>query len=53
MKLSFLLQASKNKLAELDYARHMPEAYVKRMKRLNPLREFDNRLGAPKITITR
>ncbi|KAI6241784.1 KOW domain-containing protein [Aphelenchoides fujianensis] len=50
MRPSLLLRARRF-YEELDYARHMPKAYVERMRRHEPLRVFDNRFGAPKLTI--
>ncbi|KAI6181682.1 KOW domain-containing protein [Aphelenchoides besseyi] len=51
MRLSLVVRLPRRLYAELDYARHMPKSYVDRAKRHVPMREFDNRLGAPKITI--
>ncbi|CAD5209597.1 unnamed protein product [Bursaphelenchus xylophilus] len=50
MKISRVFHTAPKKYARLDYARHMPKEYVNKMKRVEPLKEFDNRLGAPKIT---
>ncbi|CAD5206626.1 unnamed protein product [Bursaphelenchus okinawaensis] len=43
-------RAATRKYVDYDYARHMPKRYVDKMKRTVPFKEFDNRLGAPKMT---
>jgi len=37
----------KHPYANLDYARHMPKAYVEKMKRTIQRKVYDNRFGAP------
>jgi large subunit ribosomal protein L24 len=49
MFLSKTLSAPKRAYTQLDYARHMPKAYVERMKRTIPRKIYDNRFGAPPI----
>ncbi|KAF7639994.1 KOW domain-containing protein [Meloidogyne graminicola] len=43
------LSAPRRSYVDLDYARHMPKAYVERMKRTVPMRVYDNRFGAPPV----
>uniref|UniRef100_A0A7E4VS08 Large ribosomal subunit protein uL24m n=1 Tax=Panagrellus redivivus TaxID=6233 RepID=A0A7E4VS08_PANRE len=49
MNFSRLSLVPRRVYAELDYARHMPQSYVNRMKRTVPRKVYDNRFGAPKI----
>ncbi|CAK5116037.1 unnamed protein product [Meloidogyne enterolobii] len=44
-----ILSAPKRNYVNLDYARHMPKAYVDRMKRHVPTKVYDNRFGAPPV----
>uniref|UniRef100_A0A1I8BMP3 Large ribosomal subunit protein uL24m n=1 Tax=Meloidogyne hapla TaxID=6305 RepID=A0A1I8BMP3_MELHA len=44
-----ILSGAKRYYLNLDYARHMPKAYVDRMKRHVPTKVYDNRFGAPPI----
>jgi large subunit ribosomal protein L24 len=49
MFLSKFLSVPKRAYTQLDYARHMPKAYVERMKRTIPRKIYDNRFGAPSV----
>jgi hypothetical protein len=52
MRLSLLARLPKKRFyTDLDYVRHMPKSYVDRMNRNVPMRDFDNRYGAPMIRI--
>jgi large subunit ribosomal protein L24 len=46
---SKMLFAPKRTYAQLDYAMHMPKAYVERIKRTVPRKIYDNRFGAPPV----
>lgn len=51
MKLSLAFRLPRRFYTELDYARHIPQAYVNRSEKKVPLRDFDNRFGAPMIRV--
>ena len=50
MLYSTALHAPKRAYAQLDYARHMPKAYIEQMRRNVPRKIYDNRFGAPPVT---
>ncbi|KAI1720937.1 KOW motif domain-containing protein [Ditylenchus destructor] len=52
MRLSRIL-AARRFYAELDYARHFPQAYVDRLKRTVPRKVYDAGVGAPPVIMWR
>ncbi|EFP12472.1 hypothetical protein CRE_29504 [Caenorhabditis remanei] len=49
MITSRVLRLPRKPFVDLDYARHMPAAYVERVKRTVPRKVFGDRFGAPDI----
>ncbi|CAB3408683.1 unnamed protein product [Caenorhabditis bovis] len=49
MLTSRILRFPRKPFVDFDYARHMPDAYVERMKRTVPRKVYGNRFGAPDL----